>query len=62
VIVAGWRDYSLPLKAAMAARMAAIAPKTISSQIDAGPRKEFRITQIPIEQIDQLISFNTAPP
>jgi hypothetical protein len=37
--------------------MAAIAPKTISSQMDAEPRNELRITQILREQIARLTNF-----
>ena len=45
------------VSAAQMARMAAIAPKTISSQIDWGPRKELRTTQILREHIAQLSNF-----
>jgi hypothetical protein len=42
---------------AMNARIAVIAPKTISSQMDLGPRSALRTTQIPREQMARLNSF-----
>lgn len=54
-IVADWQNYSVSMNTTITARTAAIAPKTISSQIPS--TSEFRTTQIPREHIAKLSNF-----